>query len=291
MMLKNVCKKLSRYMKNIRTNKFYFFGLLILLLSLFSCQSDEEKALREKIASIEFSNTQTLNKALTPALIYEYRQAELAINRRYVNETKSVISNDFEEKLEVFEDNEFGFFRSYKHMFKVLIEDKDALNDYWNLKKSKYFSNLTTHQKLHDCYENYNFDIQKLRGQISLSIRCKSIPKEVRYNIINQEVSLNGMNKHSYTNLAIEFGTDIAVWLLVMGVVTLISLVIGCAAPPTWILTIITIIASVILSIYNDNKMIDSIRDRSETQVELEITDVLNKLDKTTNAFYDYLSK
>ena len=291
MMLKNVCKKLSRYMKNIRTNKFYFFGLLILLLSLFSCQSDEEKALREKIASIEFSNTQTLNKALTPALIYEYRQAELAINRRYVNETKSVISNDFEEKLEVFEDNEFGFFRSYKHMVKVLIEDKDALNDYWNLKKSKYFSNLTTHQKLHDCYENYNFDIQKLRGQISLSIRCKSIPKEVRYNIINQEVSLNGMNKHSYTNLAIEFGTDIAVWLLVMGVVTLISLVIGCAAPPTWILTIITIIASVILSIYNDNKMIDSIRDQSETQVELEITDVLNKLDKTTNAFYDYLSK
>ena len=291
MMLKNVCKKLSRYMKNIRTNKFYFFGLLILLLSLFSCQSDEETALREKIASIEFSNTQTLNKALTPALIYEYRQAELAINRRYVNETKSVISNDFEEKLEVFEDNEFGFFRSYKHMFKVLIEDKDALNDYWNLKKSKYFSNLTTHQKLHDCYENYNFDIQKLRGQISLSIRCKSIPKEVRYNIINQEVSLNGMNKHSYTNLAIEFGTDIAVWLLVMGVVTLISLVIGCAAPPTWILTIITIIASVILSIYNDNKMIDSIRDQSETQVELEITDVLNKLDKSTNAFYDYLSK
>lgn len=278
-------------MKNIRTNKFYFFGLLILLLSLFSCQSDEEKALREKIASIEFSNTQTLNKALTPALIYEYRQAELAINRRYVNETKSVISNDFEEKLEVFEDNEFGFFRSYKHMFTVLIEDKDALNDYWNLKKSKYFSNLTTHQKLHDCYENYNFDIQKLRGQISLSIRCKSIPKEVRYNIINQEVSLNGMNKHSYTNLAIEFGTDIAVWLLVMGVVTLISLVIGCAAPPTWILTIITIIASVILSIYNDNKMIDSIRDQSETQVELEITDVLNKLDKSTNAFYDYLSK
>ena len=278
-------------MKNIRINKFYFSGLLILLLSLFSCQNDEEKALREKIVSIEASYTQTPNKALTPALINEYRQAELAINRRYINETKSVISDDFEEKLEVFEDNEFGFFRSYKHMFKVLIEDKDELNDYWNLKKSKYFSNLTTHQKLHDCYENYNFDIQKLRGQISFSTRCESIPKEVRYNIKNKEVSLNRMNQHSYTNLAIEFGTDIAVWLLVMGVVAIISLVVGCAAPPTWILTVITIIASVILSIYNDNKMINSIRDQYKTQVELENTDVLNKLDKSTNAFYDYISK
>lgn len=278
-------------MKNIRTNKFYFCELLILLLSFFSCQSDEEKVLREKIASIELSKTQTLNKTLTPALINEYHQAELAINRRYINETKSIISNDFEEKLEAFEDNEFGFFRSYKHMFKVLIEDKDALNDYWNLKKTKYFSNLTIHQKLHDCYENYNFDIQKLRSQISISTRCESIPKEVRYNIKNQEVSLNGMNKHSYTNLAIEFGTDIAVWLLIMGVVAIISLVVGCAAPPTWILAIITIIASVILSIYNDNKMINSIRDQYKTLVELENTDVLNKLDKSTNAFYDYISK
>lgn len=271
--------------------KLKYIHILALLFALFSCHSNEENALREKMASTESSKTPTLNKVLTPALINEYRQAELAINRRYINEINSVISYDFEEKLEAFEDNEFGFFRSYKHMFKVLIEDKNELNDYWNLKKSKYFSDLTTHQKLHDCYENYNFDIQKLRAQISLSTHCESIPKEIRYNIKSQEVSLNGMNQHSYINLAIEFGTDIAVWLLVMGVVAVISLVVGCAAPPTWILTIITIIVSLILSICNDKKMINSIRHQYKTQVELNNTEILIDLDKSTNAFYDYISK
>lgn len=272
--------------------KFFrnIFYSLLLTLPLVSCQSDDEKALREKLASTELSDKQT-PAALTPALINEYRQAELAINRRYINEAKSVVFDDFEKKLEAFDDNEFGVFRSYKHMFKVLIENKDELNDYWNLKKSKYFSNLTTHQKLHDCYQIYNSDIQELRRQISRSPRCKSIPKEVRYNIKSQDVSLAKINQHSYTNLAIEFGIDIAVWLLVMGIVAIISLVAGCAAPPAWILTIITIIASVFLSIYNDNHMINSIREQYQDQIELDNTDVLNELDKSTNAFYDYISK
>ncbi len=62
-------------------------------------------------------------------------------------------------------------------MFKVVIEDKEEWNDYWNLKKSKYFSYISTQQKLHDCYQNYNTDIQKLRKQISKSPKCKAIPK------------------------------------------------------------------------------------------------------------------
>ena len=264
--------------------------IIALILFFLSCQNKEKNFLREKLASIELSNKQ-ISVALTPALIKEYRHAELAINHRYVNEVNSIISEDFAEKLEVFEDKEFGFFRSYKHMFKVLLEDEGEWTDYWNLKKSKYFSNLTTHEKLHECYKSYNSDIQKLRGQILKSSKCASIPKEVRYNIDDYDVSLSGMSQHSYANLVIEFGTDIAVWLLILGIVSVISLVVGCAAPPTWVVTLITIIISVVLSIWNDNRMLSSIKEQYQTQITLNNADVLNELNKSTNSFYDYISK
>lgn len=288
--LKRICKILNDSMKNVRKCKMFVFGILVALLSSFFYQSCDEYSLHEKVTPIK-SSTSLSHVVLTPALINEYRQAELAINRRYVNEVKSIISNDFEEKLEVFSENEFGFFKSYKHMLKVLIEDKDGLTDYWNLKKNKYFSNLTTHQKLHDCYENYRFDVQKLRGQICGSSRCLSVPKEVRYNIRNQDISLEKMTQHSYINLVIEFGVDIAVWLLIMGVVALVSLLVGCVIPPVWIITLISIVVSVVLSIYNDNRMIDLIREQYQTQIELDNMDFFNELDKSTNAFYDYISK
>ena len=277
-------------MKNTRINKFILWSLTILLLSLVSCLTDEEKALRKKISSTEYS-TKQLSITLTSALINEYRQAELELNHSYINKSKTIVLNDFDEKLKKFEEEEFGFFKSYKHMFKVLIEDEEDLNDYWNLKKSKYFKNQTTHQKLHDCYQKYYSDIQKLRGQISNSPQCKSIPEEVRYNIHNQDISLEKMNQHSYVNLAIEFGTDIAVWLLIMGIVAIVSLVIGCATPPTWLITVVTIIISVLLSVYNDNNMINSIREQYQSQIEFDNTDVLNELNKSTYAFYDYISK
>lgn len=276
-------------MRNIGINKLTLWGLIILLLNLISCQTDEERALRKKISSTESTNKQ-LPITLTSALINEYRQAELDVNYSYINETKTIVLKDFDEKLKIFEE-EFGFFRSYKHMFKVLIEDEEELNDYWELKKLKYFTNQTTYQKLHDCYKKYYLDIQKLRGQISDSPQCKSIPEEIRYNIQDQNISLVKMNQHAYVNLAIEFGTDVAVWLLIMGIVAIISLVIGCAVPPTWLITIITIIISVILSICNDNNMINSIREQYQSQIEFDNTDFLNELNESTYAFYDYISK
>lgn len=287
---KSAYKTFNRFMKNTRINKSILWSLTILLLSLVSCLTDEEKALRKKISSTEYS-TKQLSVTLTSALINEYRQAELDLNHSYINESKTIVFNDFDEKLKKFEEEEFGFFKSYKHMFKVLIEDEEDLNDYWNLKKSKYFTNQTMHQKLHNCYQKYYLDIQKLRGQISNSPQCKSIPEEVRYNIHNQDISLEKMNQHSYVNLAIEFGTDFAVWFLIIGIVAIVSLVIGCAAPPTWLITVITIIISVVLSIYNDNNMINSIREQYQSQIEFDNTDVLNELNKSTNAFYDYISK
>lgn len=277
-------------MISTKINRYCSIGLFILLTILCSCQSDEEKALSRALSSVE-NFVENVPQDLSQAVINEYKNAELAINRRYIYETKEIIFNDFEEKLNLFEDKEFGFWQSYKYMFKVLIEDEEEWNDYWNLKKLKYFSSITTRQKLHDCYECYTADIQRLRGQISKSPKCKAIPEEVIFNIPPQEVSLLTMNRHSYTNFAIEFGTDIAVWLCITGLVAIISLVIGCAAPPAWILTVISIISSIVLSICNDNNMINSLREQYKNEIEFDNSNVLEQLDESTNLFYDYLSK
>ena len=267
----------------------------IVLLCLFygltqiSCQSNEEKALRDRLSRTEITNK--VPKYLSSAVINEYQQAELAINRKYIKEVNSIVSENFEEKLEEFEENELGFFVGYKHMFKVLANSDEELADYWNLKTSKYFSNQSTQEKLHEAYANYNSDVQQLRNQISKSPQCKSIPKEVKFNLPSQEISLGKMNQHSYLNIAIEFGTDLAVWLLIMLIVAIISMFFVWSGPPAWVVTVITIIASIGLSMYNDNRMIDSIREQYQENIEIDNNNILEELDKSTNIFYDYIAK
>lgn len=266
------------------------YGVVIFLLGLASCRSEEEKALKEKISAVDSLKAEE-PRVLSKAVIGEYRRAELAINRRYVREIEEVISNDFEEKLNAFSDKEFGILNSYRYMFKVLITNEEEWNDYWNLKKSKYFSTETTKLRLHELYETYIADLQELRKKISTSPKSKVVPKEVMFNLQPQEISLSGMKEYSYANLAIEFGVDIAVSLIVAGAVALISLLVGCAKHKSWIVTVISTIVSIILAIYNDNRMISSIREQYKNEMKFDRGVILNQLDKTTDSFYEYLSK
>lgn len=277
-------------MKCLNMYRFCMYGLLAFLLGLASCRSEEEKALREKISAVDSLKTEG-PRVLSKAVIGEYRRAELAINRRYVREIEEVLSNDFEEKLNAFSDKEFGIWNSYRYMFKVLIANEEEWNDYWNLKKSKYFSTETTELRLHELYETYIADLQELRKKISTSPKSKAVPKEVMFNLQPQELSLSGMKEYSYANLAIEFGVDIAVSLIVAGAVALISLLVGCAKRKSWIVTVISIIVSFILAIYNDNRMISSIREQYKDEMKFDRSVILNQLDKATDLFYEYLSK
>lgn len=265
--------------------------LFTCLLCLCSCTSDDEKALKEKLASTS-SLEQKIPKKLDNSIINEYREAELDINRRYVAEINTIISEDLDNKLEDFEDNELGFIESYVHMYKTLVDSKEDLADYWNIKKSKYFTPQSTLIKLHEAYTSYNTDVQRLRSQISKSPKCKSIPKEVRFNIPDQEVSLSKMSEHSYINLVIEFGLDIAIGILILLIILILS-IFGIAAkkPSGWIILIIVLIVSVSLSLWNDNRMINSIREQYEETTEIDDNELLEQLDKSTNQFYDYLSK
>lgn len=263
--------------------------LLSLCLLLVSCKSQSERELYQKVSNTSIDNS--TQQAIASTVINEYCEAEKAINRRYVNEVTSILNHDFDKQLETFQGKELGLFNSYKHMFKVLIDNKHDLNDYWKLKKEKYFSSIKTRQELHDCYESYSHDVLCLRNQICRTSKDSFIPKEHRYDIKEQEISLEIMNLHSYNNLAIEFGVDIAIWLLSMGIVAVFSLLIGCVAPPAWVLTLLSIVASVVLSIYNDRSVINSIRSQYQEQIALDSTDIIKELNQSTINFYECLSK
>lgn len=114
--------------------------------TLFSCGSNEEKELQRRLAQTKIQTTDK-NKVLDNATRLEYADLEKSLNKRYIKELKELLDNDFEEKLNHFEEEELGFFASYKHMFKTLVQSRSEMNDYWRLKKHKHFSTLQTEQK------------------------------------------------------------------------------------------------------------------------------------------------
>ena len=72
-----------------------------------------------------------------------------------------------------------------------------------------------------------------------------------------------------------------------MSIVVIIALTIGWVLPgANLIIAGITIIISFILSIRNDNKVLDSLREQ-HTEITLDYESILNDLNKNTVKFYE----
>lgn len=265
-------------------------SVLTFLVTLSSCENHDEMELKEKLDSIAVAKSTTV-KGVDKATIIDYVDKEKSINKKYVEGLQHLVESDFEEKVEDFEDEELGFFNSYKHMFHVIVDSDDDLQDYWSLKCTKHFSSLPTEGKMHELYLSYANDIKTLRTQVSSAKQASSnLSAQVKIDIPQEDINLSGMIGHSYTNLLIEFGIDIAVWLLGLLVVEIITLIVGTFTGGWgWIGTIISVIASIILSIYNDNKMLDSIREQHTQSVKFDYKSMLNDLDAKTISFYEAL--
>lgn len=263
---------------------------LAFLLSFSSCENKEEMALKEKLDSLAVVKNDNAEK-VSEVTIMDYVDMEKSINKKYVEDLQNLVESDFEEKVSAFEEEELGFFNSYKHMFKVLVDSEDDLQDYWGLKCAKHFSSLSTEKKMHELYLSYTKDIKALRTQVSSEETASSkLPTQLKLDIPQEDISLSSMIGHSYTNLFIEFGIDMAVWLLGLLVVEIITFISG---PFTggfgWIGTVISLVVSIILSIYNDNKMLDSIREQHNNNVRFDYKSMQNDLDAKTISYYEAL--
>ena len=81
------------------------------------------------------------------------------------------------------------------------------------------------------------------------------------YTLPSQNVSMEQLTNHSINNLVIEFGVDVAVKLLILLAVALLSIVgIVWTSGYSVVGFILSLLLSILLTISNDNKMLDSIR-------------------------------
>lgn len=265
--------------------KLFFVLFLCNCFFVFtSCTSDAEKVLQEKLSKPLQTPNNTLS--ISSSFAAQYRDVELSYNENFVLRLKELLDNSFDEQLNEFEDNELGFFASYGHMFNYLFLSKQKIHENWQVKSSKYFNPLDVEIKAAKLYEDYLSDIKNIRANFYKSKSNINLPQYERLNLPKQDIYLGSLQEHSRNNLVIELGVELLIWILVLGIVALISLVI---AVPTRGLSIVvfvlTIIVSVILSIFNDNKLLDSLREQ-HTVTPIEYTIILDKLNKNTHKFY-----
>ena len=109
-----------------------------------------------------------------------------------------------------------------------------------------------------------------------------------RLDLPELDLYLGDLKDHSRNNLIIEVGVEALVWILVLLILFLLSLII---AVPTGglslIVTVLTIIISVWLSIANDNKLLNSLRDQNAIVMQADYISILDSLNENTYCFYD----
>ena len=262
--------------------------LKVIVLSCFfllsSCTNEVARELKEKLSRPLQSPNASIS--LGSSSVAQYRDVELSYNENFVLRLKNLIDNSFEQQLEEFEDNELGFFASYGHMFNYLFLSNQKLNENWQVKSSKYFNSLDVEMKAAELYDDYLTDIKNIRANFYKSKNKKDLPEYKSLNLPKQDIYLGSLQEHSRNNFIIEVGVELLVWILVLGIIAIISLVI---AVPTLglslIVTILTIIVSVVLSISNDNNLLNSLREQ-HISTQIEYTIILDKLNENTHNFY-----
>ena len=259
-----------------------FLACCFLMLS--SCTGSSERELREKLRRPLSAPTPTLSRNATATK--QYREIELAYNETFTRRLEELVSTAFERQLEEFEENELGFFASYGHMYDYLFLSEKELQDNWQVKSAKYFHAIDIETKAADLYEEYLTDVKNIRSNFHKSQQKMNLLQYEKLNLPQEEIYLGSLQSHSRNNLLIEFGVDGAIWLLVLGIVALLSLVITVPSQGKSILMVLlSLIASYILTSYNDDALLDSIREQ-HTETPIDYTTILKTLNENTYDFY-----
>jgi hypothetical protein len=269
-------------------NKICKSFLLIFSFFVFvGCSNEKEDKLKEKFSQeLEVTKQYKRGKS-SRAVAQQYVEMEQNLNNKFVNDLNELIDNSFEKKLEKFEDEELGFFSNIGYMFDYIFKDDAKWQEELRLKSNKYFNNLDLEQEVALLYKNHLDEINKLRSSFYQTKRTVNMPKNIDLDLPKENVDLMGMKNHTSNNMLIEFATGALVWIFVLFIVVIIALTIGWVLPgANLIIAGITIVVSIILSIRNDNKVLDSLREQ-QTEITLDYESILNDLNKNTIKFYE----
>lgn len=270
-------------MKNMSTIKI-FIVLLCVLCASVSCSDPEIEALRQKandgyrLTPEDMATGSKLTKA-------QYKEIELSYNKKYVDDLKELLNNSFEKQLEEFEDGELGFWATYSHSFSYIFQSRQTREDNMRVKTQKYFNTMDVEQDAQELFLLYREDVENLRARYANNmLQGQEMPT---LDLPKQQIELVNMDEYARNNIIIDIFADIAVWIVIILVVSIIGLFVGIGAPPIWLVTIICIIVSIILSIHNDNKLLDALREQNTTEMTQDYDAILNELNNNTIKFYD----
>lgn len=261
-----------------------FFVLLWVFCASVSCSDPDIEALR-KGANDGYELTaedKATGSKLTKA---QYKEIELSYNKKYVDDLKELLNGSFEKQLEEFEDEELGFWATYSHSFSYIFQSRQTRQDKMRVKTQKYFNSMDVEQDAQELFLLYREDVENLRARYAKN----KLPgqKMPTLDLPKQQIELVDMDEYARNNIIIDVFAEIAVWIVIILVLSIIGLVASVTTLPTWVVTVIGIIVSIIMSIRNDNKLLNALREQNTIEMTQDYDGILDELNNNTIKFYD----
>lgn len=270
-----------------------YMYILALAVLFIGCKDAKEEALRQSVKS-EITAQNTKQKTLGNTLEIN-KDIEIKINEKYVDDLKKIVDNGFENQLAYFEEEELGFLATYGNMFSYIFSSRQSWEDKLRLKTDKYFSPISTEKEVNNLYADYQKDIKNLRNQFLVNNPTIGMHQKFQnLEIPSKDITLKALDNHSRNNVALEIAEWVLEWLFGLFIVWLVVTILGVplsGGVVSLISTIIFLVISVFASIYNDNQLLDKIREQNATKVHIDYTAIQNQLDTNTIKFYDENSK
>lgn len=274
----------------IRVRILYF----IAIFSLFSCSNEDEEKLKALArADIIVDANDSIEEQLDR--LEQYQEIELNFNKRYVSDLEGLINSAFDKQLQHFEDEELGFFAGFGYMFSYIFKSKQDWEDEMQLKSKKYFGSINVEQDAYDLFLSYQNDISNLRKRFRSRSKDNKLPVQQNLNLPDKRISLGVLSSHSRNNIAIEIISEgiekLASLLIYPFIAWILSLLfpkfgmVGCVT--SIIVFIISIAFSIIISMWNDNSLIEKLREQNKEQIAIDYQKILNELNNNTHRFYE----
>lgn len=262
----------------------------LLCVVVFSCSNSEEEKLRAKMSE-ETSTVQKDSRELSDTQISQYKDLELAANKEYIKDLKVLIDSSFEKQLGHFEDEELGVIAGYKYMFKYIFMSEEKWTDLQIQLGDRYFNSLNTEQTALQLSLNHAQKVKDLRIKYK-GIKASTAPKMQVLNLPNSNVYLGSLINHSRNNVAIEIGTTILdyllglllIWIVVNIIGYTITGPVGCGI--SIVSFVIMVAVSVCLTHYNDNSLLESLRQQKQENT-VDYNSILYNLNNNTAKFYE----
>jgi outer membrane murein-binding lipoprotein Lpp len=244
--------------------------LSIVVSSLFicGCINEEAKQLQSKFNEEIKVETQYKRGKKAKVAATQYAEMEHNLNNKFVTDLSLMIENSFEKQLEEFEDEELGIFSNIGYALELIFVSEKKRNEKLSLKANKYFNTMDVEQEALNMYRNHVSEIQKLRSSFYTNKKNVNMAENIYLDLPKETIDLGGMQKHTVNNMVMAFSEGILGWVIAFILGFIISFLLalfgifveteGCFVKGIGsVVVIITFVGMIVLSIRNDNKVLD----------------------------------